>query len=698
MARTKQTARRSTGGKAPRMQLATLAARRSAPGMASSGLRSYMTSLQSVGTIQRSTAAPAPQRVSYLNYENVMGSFGFPLPSTELSVEPSFAMATVANPQTGLAEHWLSVQLCSKFDGAGMARHGRPSLSVSLVLDISGSMMMPLEGDEDEDDGLAQRQDVSEGWRDGGLVSRRRRSKLEAAKRAVLAIIGQLTPADEVSVILFNHTTHVLQEASAATDAAKADITSKLGAVDAGGGTQLAAGFGAGMQALAVAAAASPESHALRRCYFFTDMQSGPADEAAVLAEATSRASAGSGLHTTVIGMGVDLSVGTVEALSAMPGGKYSSVSNGADFVRSVGVEFSHDVTPIAFNLSIGLQHGWAFESVCGSAELNSLEPGATSLTLSSEFASPLDASGSAPGAVFLTKLRAPPAATPSAAARGEAADDATVPAGRRSSPRHARPAADPSQLALHVTWQDAQSRMPGTTSRVIGVSPAATPPDAIPPVLRKGLALVRFCDLQAAFCEGSDGEGLEVKRTRLEQCRRGRETLLAEMGALGDTTLSTSNGNLLQTLDQIIELDARDVSEMEGLARAAAAAAAASTAPATPAAAASDAPLTRAAKRLLGEGVASAAAASDALRTSEGGRRRKAQTREPPGAYLCPITKRLMRDPVCTSDGHTFERAAIAQWLAAHDTSPLTGLRLAHKELTENHTVRGLVREWEGV
>ena len=40
MARTKQTARKSTGGKAPRKQLATKAARKSAPnGMASVGVK-----------------------------------------------------------------------------------------------------------------------------------------------------------------------------------------------------------------------------------------------------------------------------------------------------------------------------------------------------------------------------------------------------------------------------------------------------------------------------------------------------------------------------------------------------------------------------------------------------------------------------------------------------------------------------------
>ena len=48
--------------------------------------------------------------------------------------------------------------------------------------------------------------------------------------------------------------------------------------------------------------------------------------------------------RTGVIGVGVDLSVGTVEKLSATPGGKYSSVMNGAEFAKSVAAEFAHDV------------------------------------------------------------------------------------------------------------------------------------------------------------------------------------------------------------------------------------------------------------------------------------------------------------------------------------------------------------------
>jgi hypothetical protein len=45
-----------------------------------------------------------------------------------------------------------------------------------------------------------------------------------------------------------------------------------------------------------------------------------------------------------------------------------------------------------------------------------------------------------------------------------------------------------------------------------------------------------------------------------------------------------------------------------------------------------------------------------------------------------------LAGSPVIVADGHSFERAAIARWLAAHETNPVTGARLAHRKLVANH------------
>ena len=62
---------------------------------------------------------------------------------------------------------------------------------------------------------------------------------------------------------------------------------------------------------------------------------------------------------------------------------------------------------------------------------------------------------------------------------------------------------------------------------------------------------------------------------------------------------------------------------------------------------------------------------------------------------YLCPITGEIMEDPVTTADGHAYERAAIAQWLSNHDTSPVTNAQLPHRKLAPAHALRQLIQEF---
>ena len=63
------------------------------------------------------------------------------------------------------------------------------------------------------------------------------------------------------------------------------------------------------------------------------------------------------------------------------------------------------------------------------------------------------------------------------------------------------------------------------------------------------------------------------------------------------------------------------------------------------------------------------------------------------PDEYICPITSEIMTDPVSTSDGFTYERAAITEWLRTKDTSPKTGAKLESKALIPNHTLRSVIR-----
>ena len=54
-----------------------------------------------------------------------------------------------------------------------------------------------------------------------------------------------------------------------------------------------------------------------------------------------------------------------------------------------------------------------------------------------------------------------------------------------------------------------------------------------------------------------------------------------------------------------------------------------------------------------------------------------------------------LMADPVVASDGITYERSAIEQWMSGHDVSPITNEPFEHKILTPNVMARKMIASW---
>ena len=67
---------------------------------------------------------------------------------------------------------------------------------------------------------------------------------------------------------------------------------------------------------------------------------------------------------------------------------------------------------------------------------------------------------------------------------------------------------------------------------------------------------------------------------------------------------------------------------------------------------------------------------------------------------FTCPITRELFNDPVIASDGHTYCRSAIEQWILCMQskrlkpTSPKTGEELCHLHLIPNHNLKRLLRD----
>jgi U-box domain/Armadillo/beta-catenin-like repeat len=69
--------------------------------------------------------------------------------------------------------------------------------------------------------------------------------------------------------------------------------------------------------------------------------------------------------------------------------------------------------------------------------------------------------------------------------------------------------------------------------------------------------------------------------------------------------------------------------------------------------------------------------------------------------AFMCPLTRQVMRDPVTIESGQTFEREAILKWFkecresGRQPTCPLTQKSLKSTELTPCISLRKAIEEW---
>jgi hypothetical protein len=64
--------------------------------------------------------------------------------------------------------------------------------------------------------------------------------------------------------------------------------------------------------------------------------------------------------------------------------------------------------------------------------------------------------------------------------------------------------------------------------------------------------------------------------------------------------------------------------------------------------------------------------------------------------AFLCPITREIMEDPVMAADGHTYEHRAIAAWFAlGRRTSPSTGANIGSNNLIPNVGIRKAIEDF---
>ncbi|XP_025131960.3 WD repeat, SAM and U-box domain-containing protein 1 isoform X6 [Bubalus bubalis] len=73
-----------------------------------------------------------------------------------------------------------------------------------------------------------------------------------------------------------------------------------------------------------------------------------------------------------------------------------------------------------------------------------------------------------------------------------------------------------------------------------------------------------------------------------------------------------------------------------------------------------------------------------------------KTLSSEIPDEFICPITRELMKDPVIASDGYSYEKEAMENWISKKKrTSPMTNLVLSSVILTPNRTLKMAIDRW---
>ena len=69
-------------------------------------------------------------------------------------------------------------------------------------------------------------------------------------------------------------------------------------------------------------------------------------------------------------------------------------------------------------------------------------------------------------------------------------------------------------------------------------------------------------------------------------------------------------------------------------------------------------------------------------------------QKQEIPTDLICPITGQLMKNPVITENGQTYEKEAIEEWFTRKKTDPLTGMKI-NTRLIPNFLLRKICDEY---
>lgn len=268
---------------------------------------------------------------------------------------PSYSYAISRDPFSKNYEYYLSVGLNSGLDDSDFERK---KLNLVIVLDISGSMGSQFDRYHYDSSGVIQRDDYDDS-----------KTKMRLANESLVGMLNHLDVDDRLGVVLFNNDAHTSKPLELIRFTNMEQLGENILDIHANGGTNMEAGMKQGTSLFDEFLDADPTKYE-NRIIFLTDAIPNLGDTSSDGLFGMISENSKNGIHTTFIGIGVDLNTNLVETLTKVRGANYYSIHSASEFKTRMVDEFDFMVTPLVFDLLLSLDaDGYEIKKVYGSPE-----------------------------------------------------------------------------------------------------------------------------------------------------------------------------------------------------------------------------------------------------------------------------------------------------------------------------------------
>ena len=284
---------------------------------------------------------------------------------------PSYTSSVSKDPFSGNEEYFLSVGLNS---GISQSDFSRKRLNIVIVLDISGSMSSPF------DRYYYDQRNVFIGPHPfppvppvGPTLPEKEwnKTKMQVASESIVALMDHLRPEDSLSVVLFDHNSHLAKPFRTVKTTDMKAIKGHILELQPRGGTNMSAGMQIAGKIFNEYSSMN-DKDVENRIIFLTDAQPNHGELSEGGMADMARNNAKQKIYTTFIGVGVDFNTELIESISKIRGANYYSVHSPGEFKKQMDKNFDYMVTPLVFDLQLKVESsGFEIQKIYGSPEAN---------------------------------------------------------------------------------------------------------------------------------------------------------------------------------------------------------------------------------------------------------------------------------------------------------------------------------------